>query len=101
MRLIPVSQKVLLYSAWVDSGEYLAAAARLVAQCQAEVFGIACVRFEQNRRYVNMQCVMSCDTCSVSPFVVCISPWYVVTVAFTETGKHLPSYCTSLYSAVY
>ncbi|CAN0285405.1 unnamed protein product, partial [Ectocarpus sp. 12 AP-2014] len=47
-RLIPVSQKVLLCSAWVDSGEYLAAAARLVAQCQAEVFGIACVRFEQN-----------------------------------------------------
>lgn len=52
MRLIPVSQKVLLCSAWVDSGEYLAAAAKLVAQCQAEVFGIACVRFEQNRRYV-------------------------------------------------
>ncbi|CBN74456.1 conserved unknown protein [Ectocarpus siliculosus] len=47
-RLIPVSQKVLLCSAWVDSGEYLAAAARLVAQCHAEVFGIACVRFEQN-----------------------------------------------------
>ncbi|CAM9229315.1 unnamed protein product [Ectocarpus fasciculatus] len=47
-RLIPVSQKVLLCSAWVDSGEYLAAAARLVVQCQAEVFGIACVRFEQN-----------------------------------------------------
>lgn len=50
MRLIPVSQKVLLCSAWVDSGEYLAAAARLVARCQAEVFGIACVRFEQNHR---------------------------------------------------
>lgn len=46
-----MSQKVLLCSAWVDSGEYLAAAARLVAQCQAEVFGIACVRFEQNCRY--------------------------------------------------
>lgn len=45
-----MSQKVLLCSAWVDSGEYLAAAARLVVQCQAEVFGIACVRFEQNCR---------------------------------------------------
>ncbi|CAN0386668.1 unnamed protein product [Pylaiella littoralis] len=49
MRLIPVAQKVLLCSAWVDSGEYLAAAARLVALCQAEVFGVACVRFEQNQ----------------------------------------------------
>lgn len=52
MRSIPVSQKVLMCSAWVDSGEYLAAAARLIAQCQADVFGIACVRFEQNRRYL-------------------------------------------------
>lgn len=52
IRLIPLSQKVLLCSAWVDSGEYLAAAAKLVAKCQAEVFGIACVRFEQNRRLV-------------------------------------------------
>lgn len=50
VRLIPAAQKVLLCSAWVDSGEYLAAAAKLVAQCQAEVFGIACVRFEQNSR---------------------------------------------------
>lgn len=54
IRLIPLSQKVLLCSAWVDSGEYLAAAARLVAKCQAEVFGIACVRFEQNRRLVGV-----------------------------------------------
>lgn len=61
MRLIPVSQKVLLCSAWVDSGEYLAATARLVAQCQAEVFGIACVRFEQNRRYGIVLCL--CAPC--------------------------------------
>lgn len=64
-RLIPVSQKVLLCSAWVDSGEYLAAAAKLVAKCQAEVFGIACVRFEQNRRLVVLSASLFLFVCVV------------------------------------
>jgi adenine/guanine phosphoribosyltransferase-like PRPP-binding protein len=46
--LVPDGGSVLLCSAWVESGEVVGAAAKLVESCGATVRGVACVRFDQN-----------------------------------------------------
>jgi adenine/guanine phosphoribosyltransferase-like PRPP-binding protein len=46
--LVPDGGSVLLAAAWVESGEVVGAAAKLVESCGATVRGVACVRFDQN-----------------------------------------------------